>query len=334
MSKQTIPRTISGNLTGKAGGEQGLSMYHISPQELPDQEIKERQKPRIKFYRGASLMSAELGEVIGQKGKHHDWTRGTIKSFSKQSRRRILRLVASLKRSKLSTFITLTYPDEFERDPKKVKRHLDNFSKRLIREYPDVIAIWRMEPQERKSGVNVGEVAPHIHVLAWNLKYSKRAIAFVRLAWYEVVGSGNKKHFNAGTRVEAIRSTKGVMYYTAKYICKAQDFYLSGWGRYWGVWNRKKQDAEGRKINHLKSIQGELESWDVSHQTAMTMLRYMRRKASEIYQHGKFKGLRKFPKWGVKFTLIGDAERWREVLSKVEMDSLGVHDLETERSQA
>lgn len=278
----------------KGAGSTGLSMVHISPQ-----------KPTFTHWKGANLVSVSLGKREG-KTKSTQAERGEIKVFSKASRRRVLQLVGTLKRTEISIFVTTTYPDNFERNPKKVKKHLDNFFKRLLRKFPDAIILWRLEPKKRKSGNNIGEIAPHFHLLVWNVDY-KKLREWIPQNWYEVVGSGDEKHLAAGTRVERVRSSRGVLFYTSKYICKSDSYVMAGWGRYWGVVNR----------DMLKTIQGKQTVTEIDDATAKTILRYMRRKASECYDRkGKFIGRRKFPKWGYKFTLIGNADAWKSVADK------------------
>ena len=298
----------------------GLSMYHISPQNLPGRSGFEP-GPRIKFRRGASLLSCELGKTQGTRGKKHDWVRGAITHFSKQSRRRILRLVASLKRSVTPVFCTLTYPDLYPEDPRIWKKHLDTLFKRMLREYPKAIVIWRLERKERKTGENQGKIAPHFHLLAYGVPYVS-LLHWLPLAWFETVKSGDPRHFNAGTRVEPVRSVQGVLYYTSKYICKSENDELEGIGRMWGIVGRSEviRDEKGEVIgkhNKLQDIQGEFEVIELDGATAMTVLRYMRRKASELYHKGRYRGRRKVPKWGIKFTLIGDAEFWYGALPKI-----------------
>lgn len=283
----------------------GLSMYHISPREVRIGTVLEPE-PKIKFRRGASLVSCELGRPKGGIGKRHDWIRGEIRSFSKGSRRRVLRLLASIKRSQVPVFCTLTYPDIFPEDPKIWKRHLDRFFKRLIRRFPEAVVIWRLERKPRLSGENQGEIAPHFHFLAYNVPYYV-LLRWMSLAWYESVGSGDSRHFNAGTRVEQVRSVNGVMYYTSKYICKAENLELEGIGRIWGVIGRSE----------LPNLQGEYEVIELDSKSAMMILRYMRRRGSELYKKGRYIGRRKVPGWGIKYTLICDSEFWYSALPKI-----------------
>ena len=283
----------------------GLSMYHISPQKPSGQVFEVA--PKIKFRRGASLVSCELGKIQGGFGKKHTWTRGVIKSFSKGSRRRVLRLVASLKRAIAPVFVTLTYPDYFPENPQEWKKHLDSFFKRVLRRYPQAIVIWRLERKQRKTGDNIGEIAPHFHLLVYKVPYLS-LLKWVSGAWYEVVKSEDPRHFNAGTRVEPVRSVRGVLYYTSKYICKQENDILEGIGRTWGIVGR----------DELPGIQGEFQVIELDYKTALTVLRYMRHKGSEFYKKGRYIGRRKIPKWGVKYTLIGDSEFWYSALPKIQ----------------
>lgn len=274
----------------------GLSMYHISPR-----------RASLCLWEGANLVVADRHKLRAGGAGRHDWKRGEIVSFSRASRRRVLRLVATLRRAELSVFATLTYPDQFERDPRKVKSHLDKFFKRLLRKYPGAVVLWRLEPKVRKSGQSAGEIAPHFHLLVWNVSYSDLR-EWIPPNWFQVVDSGDEKHLNAGTNVERVRSSRGVMFYTAKYICKSDSYVMPGWGRYWGVVNR----------DLLKTIQGRKVTLEISDHEAKTILRYMRRKASEVYdRRGNFIKRRKFPKSGYKFSLIGNADRWREILDRM-----------------
>lgn len=61
------------------------------------------------------------------------------------------------------------------------------------------------------------------------------------VAWYHVVDSHNLKHFDAGTRVERIRSFAGVAYCAKAYLSKtdAENFLTEiEFGRSWGIFGR------------------------------------------------------------------------------------------------
>jgi hypothetical protein len=57
--------------------------------------------------------------------------------------------------------------------------------------------------------------------------------------WYEAVGTGDARHYRAGTNLSAVKSVAGVRFYVSKYMGKECDA-ASEWacGRWWGV--RKK----------------------------------------------------------------------------------------------
>jgi hypothetical protein len=146
----------------------------------------------------------------------------------------LLELLASLNREALGLlplFLTLTYPGSFSPDPGVWKRDLDVFIKRLRRAYPDAALIWKLEPQKRG--------APHFHLLLFGVEHIP--YTWLRRAWFEVVGSGDEKHLLAGTRVERVKSWRGVMSYAAKYLGKVEA--AADWpdyvGRWWGVSGRK-----------------------------------------------------------------------------------------------
>lgn len=158
--------------------------------------------------------------------------RGVITGFSPSSRRRLMDLLNSINRQAvkhLPLFITLTYPAVWPQSAATWKRHLDNWLKRLKREWPDVSCIWRLEFQKRG--------APHFHILAFGCRFLPAK--WVAEAWYSVVGSGDKSHLGAGTQVKRVASWRGVVWYAAKYMSK-EGALPSGVfpGRLWGVHNR------------------------------------------------------------------------------------------------
>ncbi len=59
--------------------------------------------------------------------------------------------------------------------------------------------------------------------------------------WYEAMGSGEFKHFLAGTCFERIETVEGVRYYTSKYMAKVEESGTSPHckGRWWGIVARR-----------------------------------------------------------------------------------------------
>jgi hypothetical protein len=131
--------------------------------------------------------------------------------------------------------MTLTYPASYPGDPIKLKRHLASFWKRLRRKYPWVSAIWRVELQERG--------APHYHLLLFGVSFL--AWQWVAKNWYEIVGSGDPQHLNAGTEIHAALSWRLAAHYLAKYIAKAApEDHLQAIGRHWGIMGRANLPRE------------------------------------------------------------------------------------------
>jgi hypothetical protein len=227
----------------KSSTSLGLSSCHISPLPLRDRAeainagIQARTNPRpldvgryLDYYAGGQLAHIR-SEVGGYAQMEKTPRRGKCRGFSKASRRRLLRSLAKMNREKagLPILVTLTYPGEYSSDPKQWKRDLDVFKKRFRRKYPEAFAFWRLEFQKRG--------APHFHSLVFHCKRIDKD--WLSQSWYEVVGSGDEKHLRAGTRVENVRSWKGVSSYCSKYLGKVGDNDDVGEvGRMWGIMNR------------------------------------------------------------------------------------------------
>lgn len=156
--------------------------------------------------------------------------RGQVKTFSKSSRRNLLRTIGKLNCSERVYFVTLTYPAVFPKC-KQAKRHLDTFGKRLIRRLPTASFVWRLEWQKRG--------APHFHLLVFGLPLSaKAARRYVSRIWYETVGSLDENHLKAGVQLDKMRSWRGVMAYCSKYVAKVGPILEDSPGRLWGAVNR------------------------------------------------------------------------------------------------
>ncbi len=205
----------------KAAHRLGLSTKHI-----PSPDIKRK----LKVARGGSLvvLAGVRPPTVGRGG-----ARGKVKEFSGGSRRRLMRLLASINRLRLISlpvFVTLTYPGAWSDDAASWKRDLEVWLNRLRRRAPEASAVWRLEFQRRG--------APHFHLLVFGVAELPKD--WVARSWFEVVGSRDMAHLAAGTRVERVRSWRGVMSYAAKYMGKRGSA-PSGEpvGRFWGVHNRQ-----------------------------------------------------------------------------------------------
>ena len=91
---------------------------------------------------------------------------------------------------------------------------------------------------------------------------------WVRRNWFDVVGSGDVKHYKAGTRVDKLHSRQGAFSYASKrYVSKASEVEKLNLkpGRFWGVFNRK----------HLPL--GQRQTYRLTRQQAVQLRRYIRR---------------------------------------------------------
>jgi len=165
--------------------------------------------------------------------------RGRIKSFSAQSRRRILRFMARIRAGGYrATFITLTfkgYPTNA-----RAKMVLRRFTMRLSRFAPKASFVWRMEYQTRG--------AIHFHLLCFGLPYWEQKE--VQEAWQACTEEDYSR-----VDIRLVKSKRGVMHYVSKYIAKRSKAkpstslvsvpYLHGrrkWrkGRFWGYHNKER----------------------------------------------------------------------------------------------
>lgn len=96
--------------------------------------------------------------------------------------------------------------------------------------------IWILEFQKRG--------APHFHLFTEGYLHFLE----VREAWYRIVGSGDPKHLEAGTRVEELVKKHAAGAYAAKYASKhaqkevPEDF--RNVGRFWGSWGKPCEKRE------------------------------------------------------------------------------------------
>lgn len=246
--------TLEGGYPSPEGGfssrgvPRGLSTSHITRKVLGN----------IDYFIDGSLIKVTKPRISqSQKGGGY---RGRISGFSKNSRRRLMRTLAKVSKVELPLFVTLTYPAQWDPDYKTWKRDLEKFIKRLNYKFEKSSGFWKLEPQKRG--------APHFHMMIWGVKFLD-LMCFTAKAWYEVVKSGDYNHFLAGTRVERVKSWKGVMSYSAKYLGKVVES-LEGWdyvGRYWGMFS---------KVNLPWS---ELVSVELTEREAINFIRLLRRYA-------------------------------------------------------
>lgn len=231
--------------------------------------------------------------------------RGAITGFSAAARKRLIDLVASIKRSHaggLPLFVTLTYPATWPGTAAVWKAHLDAWLKRLDREYVGLSAIWKMEFQSRG--------APHFHLLVFGARWIDAQ--WVARTWYEVVGSGDERHLMAGTEVRRVKSWRGVMFYASKYLAKKtveQD--VSNPGRFWGVYRRERLPIELLTLpltfGQFFRLRRLLSRWVAGSRNAITEKGAGHRRRWRPKLGNDFQG----------FTLFADSERTMQLLAAI-----------------
>jgi hypothetical protein len=223
-----------------------LTTAHISP-------------CKAQLFVGASYL--KVSKPIRGDGNKSGGKRGQP-TFSKASRRRMMRELSKVRRDALPLFLGLTYPAEWPGKPTVWKRHLDNFWKRVVRRYPDAACIWKLEPQKRG--------APHYHLLVWNVDYDDFFV-WGRHAWHEIVESDDPHHLVHGFDLQEIQNIRHCFAYASKYIGKAledadMDYWTNGGvGRFWGV------------RGNIESVMGAMAEIALTYPEAYKLLRLLRR---------------------------------------------------------
>jgi hypothetical protein len=171
--------------------------------------------------------------------RHGRGTRDRIRGFSRQSRRNLLRSLASINRGAFRAFkgrmifVTLTYPHEYPEDPEVCKGHLKALRKRLQREYGSFAAFWKLGIQQRGAW--------HFHLLLFvgpSIGSVGELRRFISSSWYEVTGKISEGHLRAETRVEAVKRWKQATSYVECYMAKPEEFPEGlETGRIWGIWD-------------------------------------------------------------------------------------------------
>ena len=106
--------------------------------------------------------------------------------------------------------------------------------------------MWVLEFQQRG--------APHFHVLTSDY------VPKVELSrvWFRIVGSGDEKHLQAGTKIQTIKSKKHLYSYLSSYINKLQQksapAEYESVGRFWGASRNLLVFELYQKISHFYKL--------------------------------------------------------------------------------
>lgn len=196
---------------------------------------------KVTYYENAHFVKLSAHS----QGSCNPGARGVINSFSRRARLRLITKIAKIDTSKIygkPFFITLTYPASYSKCGRDWKNDLANYIKRFNRRFKGYALIWRLEFQKRG--------APHFHIIAFNSTNTNTHFSvytmrrFTALNWYQIVDSGDIRHFKAGTNVEQLNNWRAVTSYVSKYMGKVEQSLINGRdykhiGRYWGIYNRK-----------------------------------------------------------------------------------------------
>lgn len=202
--------------------------------EWVDGMVKRENERTVTFHPEGSLFTVAKEPGFELYDTDAKSLRGQVRGFSGKSRMRFLEFVATIDAREMPLFATLTYPREWPMDAQDWKYHLNTWAKNhLARRFPAASCVWKLEPQERG--------APHFHLIIWGVPFMPHE--WLAQTWYQVVGSGDPRHLQAGTQVERARSVNGVMNYAGKkYLGKEIHGLPRGWknpGRFWGCYGRK-----------------------------------------------------------------------------------------------
>lgn len=166
--------------------------------------------------------------------------RGNVTTFSRKSRLKLLKLIATVDWGKIpnSLFMTLTYPDKVDWTTCKARNKHKYLMMRFVEKHlgRPVKGVWRIEWKPRKSGECVGMIAPHYHLLllgeVWIPWRKIREWWLKAIAWDKTVS----------THVRRCQSAKKAALYVSKYVAKVDRHlnldngpYLNTRGRHWGV---------------------------------------------------------------------------------------------------
>lgn len=140
--------------------------------------------------------------------------RDVISGFSNNSRVRLIREVCSYGKL-VPLFVTLTYGENYP-DPRRAKDHLKFWWAKVLRRFPGVWAVWKLEFQERG--------APHFHLLIYiDGKMPKMPATLLNDLWLKTC-----KGFSTSSNsvdLQVLKTHRGGVYYATKYLCK-EDVYV------------------------------------------------------------------------------------------------------------
>lgn len=203
--------------------------------------------------------------------------RSEIVKFTQRARDKML-FTASATEVIFKSMITLTYPESFPIDGKRVKMDLKVFRQRMVREYGCEI-LWFLEFQKRG--------APHFHLLTTVKEPNMSDRKKLAYMWADVAARrpspddnlpAHERHFAEYAKIwrvhahsrswEAIREVNGAVRYAAKYATKTRQKEVpeeyKDVGQFWGCSKLVRDtarpiavvDANSRQIRDILEAEG------------------------------------------------------------------------------
>jgi hypothetical protein len=192
--------------------------------------------------------------------------RSNVTDYSMKSRKRFYEKLLTINWKEIPVdhicFATLTYPGQYPKDGKDLKRQLDNLSKRLMRfgsDYGGLAFVWKLEFQKRG--------APHYHLIVVTERplFLPDFRSWLSTAWADIVRKWMEEkqldpdliqteydnHVKAGIEADPVKKSKaGMISYLALYIGgkekkKAKEYQhhlpeeYSNVGRWWGIYGKQ-----------------------------------------------------------------------------------------------
>jgi len=205
-----------------------------------------QQEFRVEIYSGISMIK----RVEVRKGGQGGGIRSIVSNFSRPSRKRLLQKMARCRNMDSGYFGTFTYPGDFRYTWQECKNHLVLFRKRLLRRFPHIRVIWRMEVKPRLSGASKGLPVPHYHFLIFGLPYGHQAqlTELLSLWWDEIANYHDEDVPFLRSEVTQIRSRKQSVFYASKYSAKIDENMDDGFGRHWGFFGQWDESMSSSHI--------------------------------------------------------------------------------------
>ena len=247
-----------------------------------------RQKQPVRWFAETSGAICTIKEVRYRQYVAAKKPRKGISKFTRASRLRMLSMLATIRWDDVpeSSFLTVTYPDPNVHTDSQKRNQERYLLHRMIERFAGITVptMWRVEWKERLTGANVGEVLPHIHMLAFGGRYVGRER--LRSWWRSIIKAEGR--LEVDSQIVSAGDTVGL--YISKYCGKVEDVsssldngaYLNT-GRQWGVLRKSRLPIYEKQMVEVRSAE---------------LLGWLRGLASSVLPNYD-------PDWGGSFRLLG-----------------------------